>query len=93
MTVLVDRVHCIEGFLTRGDEQMNSNTPCSQVINSENTANDISTHIIEHQDFPNRVAIFIQDRGRVGDQIGMTRRVIGVLCGVGIMIQIQQFLD
>jgi len=42
--------------------QMDRYTPCAQVINPQNTTNHISAHVVEYQDLPYGVAIFIQDR-------------------------------
>jgi hypothetical protein len=73
---------------------VNSHSPSSEIINSQHTADDIPAHAIEHQDLPDRIAIFIQDRGGLGDKAPVSRRLMGiVICGLWIMIQIQQLLD
>lgn len=58
-------------FRGRGEAatvQMNSYAPCPEVIYPQDTADDIPAHFIEHQDFPDRVTIFIQDRSGVRDK-------------------------
>lgn len=44
---------------------MNSYAPCPEVIYPQDTADDIPAHIIEDQDLPYRVTIFIQNRSGV----------------------------
>lgn len=77
----------------RNSIQVNSNPPRSQIIDSQDTADNITPHAVEYQDLPNRIAILIQDRGGVGDEAAMARGIMGVLCRAGIMVQIQEFLN
>jgi hypothetical protein len=72
---------------------VNSNTPRSEIIDSENTADNVTAHGIEYQDLPDRIAILIQDRGGVGDEAAMARGIMGVLHRAGIMVQVQEFLN
>lgn len=43
---------------------MNSNAPCPKVINPEYATYNVPSHIVEHQNFPDWVAILVQDGGR-----------------------------
>lgn len=73
---------------------MNSNSPCPKVIDPQYTADNIPAHAIEDQDFPNRVAIFIQDGGRVGDEAAVGGRVMsGIICRARLMVQVEELLD
>lgn len=54
----------------RPDLQMNRHTPGPQVIDPQHTADNISSHIVENQHFPYRLAIFVQDRCGLRDQAG-----------------------
>lgn len=66
--------------------QMDRDSPCSEVIDSKHATNDISSHIIEDQDLPNRVAILVQYRSRDGDKT-VCRWIKGsIFCGLQIMI-------
>jgi hypothetical protein len=69
---------------------MNSYAPCPEVINSQDTADDIATHFIEHQDFPDWVTIFIQDRSGVRDKTTGPGLIDGLVFNrLWIMIQVQ----
>lgn len=73
---------------------MNGHSPSSEIINSQHTADDIPAHAIEHQDLPDRIAIFIQDRSGLGDETAVRRRLMCIVVyGLRIMIQIQQLLN
>lgn len=52
---------------------MDSHTPSSKIIDSQHTADDIPAHAIEYQDLPDRVAIFVQDRGGLRDKTAVSR--------------------
>ena len=67
----------LEGRRSSGTIQMDRNTPCSKIVHSQHTADDIPTHVIEDQHLPDGVAILIQDRGGVGDKVTLTRWVMG----------------
>lgn len=54
------------------DIQMNGHSPSSEIIDPQDTANDIPAHGIEHQDLPDWVAIFIQDWSGVGDKTAVS---------------------
>jgi hypothetical protein len=41
---------------------MDSDAPSSKVVYAKHAADDIPAHVVEHQDLPNRVAIFIENR-------------------------------
>lgn len=44
----------------------------AQVADAHDTADDISTKVIENEDFPNRVSFSVEDRGNGGQQsVGM----------------------
>ena len=43
---------------------MNSNTPSPKVIDSEYATNNVPSHIIKHQNFPDWVAVLVQNGGR-----------------------------
>ena len=73
--------------------QVNSNPPRPEIIDSQDTADNITAHAIEYQDLPDRIAILIQDRCGVGDEPAMARGIMRVLCRAGIMVQIQEFLN
>jgi hypothetical protein len=73
---------------------MNGHSPSSEIVDSQDTADDIPAHAIEHQDLPDWVAIFVQDRSGVGDKTALSGRFMCiVVCGVRIMIQVQQLLN
>lgn len=73
---------------------MNSDPPCSEVIDAQYTAYDIPSHVIKDKDLPDGVAIFIQDRGRMRDQAAVSRLVMGtVFSEVRIMVQIKELLN
>jgi len=44
---------------------MDGHPPGSQVVDPEHTADDISSHVIENQHFPNWIAILVEDRSCV----------------------------
>ena len=70
--------------------QMNSYAPCPEVIYPQDTADDIPAHFIEHQDFPDRVTIFIQDRSGVRDKTAGPGLIDSVVFNrLWIMIQVQ----
>jgi hypothetical protein len=70
--------------------QMNGYAPCTEVIYSQDTADNIPAHFIEHQDLPDRVAIFVQDRGGMRDKTARSGLVNGVVFnGLRIMVQVQ----
>lgn len=50
--------------------QMNRYPPSSEIIDSKHAADNISAHIIEDQNLPDRVPIFIQNRSRMGTKDG-----------------------
>lgn len=69
---------------------MNGYAPCTQVINSQDTADDISAHVIEHQNLPDWIAIFVQYRGGMRDSSAPGRLIEGCVIGrLWIMIKIQ----
>lgn len=74
--------------------QMNCDSPCSEVIDTQYTADDIPSHAIKDEDFPDRITIFVQDRGRMGDEAAVARRVMStVFSRARIMVQIEEFLN
>jgi hypothetical protein len=73
---------------------MNSYAPCPKVVYPQYTADNISAHFIKHQDLPDRVTIFIQDRSGVGDKTTGPGLIDGAVFNrLWIMIQIQQLLN
>lgn len=48
--------------------QMDGDSPRSEVIDPQDTADDISAHGIEDQDLPDRISIFIQYGSTLGDE-------------------------
>jgi hypothetical protein len=66
---------------------MNGNSPCTEVIDAQYAADDIAAHAIKDQDLPDGIAIFIQDRGGVGDQTAVGGRVVrGIICRTRVMV-------
>ena len=51
-----------------GYQQMYCNAKTSQVIDPQDTANNIPAQVIEYQNFPYGIAIRIQDRRRLRDE-------------------------
>lgn len=45
--------------LPGSNEQMYSDTPASKVVDTQHTADDISTKIIKYKDFPDRITILV----------------------------------
>lgn len=73
---------------------MNCDSPRSEVIDTQYTADDVPAHAIEDEDLPDRIAIFIQDRGGMGDQAAVARRVMStVSSGTGVMVQVEELLN
>jgi hypothetical protein len=73
---------------------MDCDSPCAEVIDAQYTADDIPSHAIKDKNLPDGVAIFIQDRGGMGDQAAVPRRVMStVFSGVRFMVQIQELLN
>lgn len=68
---------------------MNSNPPGPQVVDSQNTADHITTFIIEHQDLPYRIAVLIQD----GCRLRSGAFGLSISGGVDIVIKIEDLLD
>lgn len=69
---------------------MNGHPPCSQVVNPEHTADNISSHVIENQHFPNRIAILVEYRSCVSE----SGRIVGVIfVGRRILVQVEDLLN
>lgn len=57
---------------------MDRDTFAAQVIDSEHTTNDISPQIVEYQDFPHRISIFVHQG--VDWLLCSTISIIGTIC-------------
>jgi hypothetical protein len=75
------------------NRHMHCHTPRSQIIDSKHAADDISTQIIKHQDFPYGIPIWRQDGCRgYGEPCG--RRLVVVVLGLfRIAVQVQHALN
>lgn len=74
--------------------QMNCDPPCSEVIDTQYTADDIPPHTVEDQDLPNWISIFIQDRSGLGDQAAVAGLVMStVFSRTGVMVQVEELLN
>lgn len=73
---------------------MNRDTPRSEVVNPQHTADDVSAHVVEHKDLPYRLAILVQYGGGVRNEAVGGGRIMVRLCRmVGIMVQVEDLLD
>lgn len=70
---------------------MNCDSPSSEVIDPQHAADDISSHIIKHQDLPDRIAILVQYRG--GNEALRGRIVVGVFRGLRFMVQVENLVN
>lgn len=69
---------------------MDGHPPCSQVVNPKHTADNISSHVIENQHFPNRIAILVEYRSCMSK----SGRIVGVIfVGRRILVQIENLLN
>lgn len=55
---------------------MYCDAPASQVIDPQHTAYDISTEVVEDEDLPYRLAVCVEDRGRLRYQSVCCRRLM-----------------
>lgn len=60
---------------------MNGYAPCTEIINPQDAADDITAHIIEYQNLPDWIAIFVQYRGGMRDSSASGRLIEGCVIG------------
>jgi hypothetical protein len=73
--------------------QMDSNSARSQIIDAHNATNDISSQVVENEDFPYRFAIFIDNWcGFRQEAVRMELMLIVIGLG-GRLIKIQDLLN
>lgn len=65
----------------KGTIQVNCNSPCAEIIDSQNTADNITAHLVEYQHLPDWIAIFVQDRGGMRDKTASRGLVEGCVIG------------
>lgn len=74
----------------KGTIQVDGNAPCAEVIDSQNTTDNISAHFIKHENLPNGIAIFIQDRSGMRDKTASGGLIEGsVVSGLRVLIEVQ----
>jgi len=66
---------------------MDGDSPCAEVIDSQDAADDIAAHAIEDQELPDGVAIFIQDGSGMRYQTTVGGRVVrSIICRTRVMV-------
>lgn len=71
--------------------QVNCDPPSPQVIDPQDTADDVSSEVVEDEDFPYGFPICVEDWGGFGDEaVGRG----SILCGIwGDVIEVEDALD
>jgi hypothetical protein len=71
---------------------VDGDTACTKIVHPHNTADDISPQVVEHEDFPYRLAVVVNDGGSFWKETIGLIAVLAVVRLDEISVQVQNLL-